>query len=162
MKVPFFRSLTALGAVAALAGFSHAPTTVAPIPSLSATSYSSPRGLDRIDQVNLPFTNKLSGLGAGSPSRLLTSSLALPLSVSLTCGGHAAYCYATAMGGTYVGHSFSWTAYGGHVWEGGYADGTSYAEFQCAEWNDSVAYVYVEVTDDSNAYASASLTIPCR
>ncbi|HEX8321770.1 S8 family peptidase [Longimicrobium sp.] len=69
--------------------------------------------------INAAFVNKLSGIGTGSPNRLLNSLVGTttppptPLTASVSCPGGRDYynrvdCTATASGGSGTGYSFSW------------------------------------------------------
>jgi hypothetical protein len=116
--------------------------------------------------VSTAFTSKLSGIGTGSPNRLLNSLLAVPLSVSLSCGlymdfgGYGTHvCDAYGSGGSGE-YSYSWT----NAYEFYYAGYWSQAEVDCYAYGYGFNWpvdVWVTVTDSDGRTASASRTVPC-
>jgi subtilisin family serine protease len=111
--------------------------------------------------VNWAFTNKLTGIGSGSPNRLLNALLTTPpppLRVYLYCDSFSCTAYAT--GGSGTGYSFYW---GGGTIETYEEEGTSYAGVEsgyCDPYTNSKD-VGVTVLDSNGAYAQASQTISC-
>lgn len=96
-------------------------------------------------------------------SRLLSSSLATPLSVSMYCSKNYELegiyeCYANASGGTGTGYTFQWW----NAWED-YEDeeGWSSATVDCYSYGYGYVSVYVTVTDSGNATHSVSTTFWC-
>ncbi len=104
------------------------------------------------------FTNKLTGIGTGSPNRLLNATLAVPPSVSIYCEPY--YCDASASGGSGTGYSFTWTGAIEHSDSGGYSTAT-YS--QCAGGGTTINYrtVTVTVTDSQGGTATASRRAQC-
>jgi subtilisin family serine protease len=100
--------------------------------------------------INSAFVNKLSGIGTGSPNRLLNSLIATstPLTASVSCPGSRDYynrvdCTATASGGSGTGYSFSWHGSASEYYDQG---------------GVSKAYVTCNVNYSSGYYGSGSLT----
>ncbi|HEY0018110.1 MAG TPA: S8 family serine peptidase, partial [Longimicrobium sp.] len=80
--------------------------------------------------INAAFVNKLTGIGSGSPNRLLNALLIAPLSLSLTCQPYSAglgYCEAVASGGSGTGYSFTWA----NAYEMNDSNGWSNATAEC-------------------------------
>ena len=122
--------------------------------------------------VNGAFVNKLTGIGAGSPNRLLsaltgsTQPPALPLFIDMECqsaGGGVHSCAASAGGGSGTGYSFTWTNTQGNTWEYFDQDGYSEAEVACygGLGQGTWALVTATVTDSNGATASRSRSFNC-
>jgi aqualysin 1 len=120
--------------------------------------------------VNAAFTNKLTGIGTGSPNLLLSSLVpgnqppsGTPLSVSVNCEpySYTTYnCIATATGGSGTGYSFTW-AYGGEYYDQG---GVSKAYVQCYKYSGSYSGTlsnYGSVTDSNGNTAWFSVSRSC-
>ncbi len=109
--------------------------------------------------VNTTFSNKLSGLGTGSPNRLLNSLLVRPLRVSLTCYAHGSepWCEAYADGGSGE-YSFTWS----NAWEYANFGYGSHASVDCYAYGYPwPADVYVSVTDSEGRSAGAGASVAC-
>lgn len=117
--------------------------------------------------VNTAFASKLSGIGTGSPNRLLNSLLAVPLSVSLYCGPFDPY------GGYYYGaHVCDAYAYGGSGWYSYSWGGNAYEIYDDGYWSQAQVDCYwssnnwpigvsVTVTDSDGRTAVAYGSVPC-
>ncbi|HEX8362965.1 MAG TPA: S8 family peptidase [Longimicrobium sp.] len=106
--------------------------------------------------VSTAFVGKLTGIGTGSPNRLLNATLAVPPSVTLYCEPY--YCDASASGGSGTGYSFTWTGAAEHYDSGGYSSAT-YS--QCGGTTTQYRTVTVTVTDSQGGTASASTRAQC-
>jgi hypothetical protein len=129
--------------------------------------------------VNAAFVNKLSGIGTGSPNRLLSALVGgtqppppppgTPLAATVSCPGSRDYsnrvdCTATATGGTGTGYTFSWHGNASEYYDQG---GTSKALVMC-QVNYSGGYyssgyltAYGTVTDSSGQSVYFSTSRSC-
>ncbi|HEX8696072.1 MAG TPA: S8 family peptidase [Longimicrobium sp.] len=123
--------------------------------------------------ISAAFTNKLTGIGTGSPNLLLSSLVpgnqpppGTPLSVSVNCEPYSYYpsttynCIATATGGSGTGYSFTW-AYGGEYYDQG---GVSKAYVTCYKYSGSYHGTlsnYGNVTDSNGNTAWFSVSRSC-
>jgi hypothetical protein len=128
--------------------------------------------LRRNPQVKYVQEDGLSEIGTGSPNRLLNSTLAVPLTVSLYCdpydqsggwygyGSHTCFAYGSGGSGRY---SYSWD----NAYEVYYDSGSqlSHAEVNCyfhyVYGNSWPITVWVTVTDSDGRTAYAGQTVPC-
>jgi hypothetical protein len=121
--------------------------------------------------INAAFVNKLTGIGTGSPNRLLNALISSspppptgqPLSVTVNCYyyyGTTYDCIAQASGGSGTGYSFTW-AYGGEYYDQG---GVSKAYVYCYKYSGSYHGTlsnYGNVTDSSGNTAWFSVSRSC-
>jgi subtilisin family serine protease len=124
--------------------------------------------------VDAAYTNKLSGIGTGSPNRLLSSLVpgnqpppgSTPLTATLVgCDLYSYYnntysCTVTASGGSGTGYSFTW-AYGGEYYDQG---GVSKAYVTCYKYSGSYHGTlsnYGSVTDSNGNTAWFSVSRSC-
>jgi subtilisin family serine protease len=117
--------------------------------------------------VSWAFTNKLSGIGTGSPNRLLNSLLVTPLGVQVICQRNYYYwphwydCTAVADGGSGTGYSMTWS--NANALErsdaGGYSEALASCDFDGSfyYWTD----VYVTVSDSDGRTLTVSHALPC-
>jgi hypothetical protein len=120
--------------------------------------------------VDSAWVNKLSGIGTGSPNRLLNSLLRMPppptnsLTVSVTCidtgalySTHRFDCTAQASGGSGTGYSFIWQGNASEYYDNG---GTSKAWYPCQYVSGSNGYGYLSATavafDSNGSYKGAT------
>jgi subtilisin family serine protease len=124
--------------------------------------------------INAAWTNKLTGIGTGSPNRLLNSLLSTsppppstgPLAATVTCASYSYTtfdCTATATGGSGTGYSFTWHS-GSEYYDQG---GTSKAYVPCNK-NYSGGYptsgyltAYGTVTDSNGTSTYFSTSRSC-
>ncbi|HYW06674.1 MAG TPA: S8 family peptidase [Longimicrobium sp.] len=131
--------------------------------------------------INAAFTNKLTGIGTGSPNRLLSSLLAptpppppptAPLQATVNCVySYASYpypvtynCTAQASGGSGTGYSFQWHGNSSEYYDQG---GTSKAYIPCNKngsypyYSSGSLHAYGTVTDSNGASVYFSTSRSC-
>lgn len=169
MRTPISRFVT-LSALVATGAIADAPTAAAP----RGEGFSAVEALRRNPAVNsaiinAAFVNKLTGIGAGWPNRLLSSLEAgnqpppgrTPLSVGLYCvpqpyQGYPAYdCTAYASGGN-GSYTFNWAM----AWEY-YEDPTGISKATAPCIGAGRLDVFVQVTDSDENIAQAAYSRNC-
>lgn len=104
---------------------------------------------------NYAYSGKLTGIGTGSPNRLLNSVLDA-LHVRVSCPVDTGSCFASASGGTGTGYSFTWN----QATETSDANGFSTADVNGPCLNNIVS-VNVQLTDSGGGHASATARVNC-
>ncbi|HYH82357.1 MAG TPA: S8 family serine peptidase, partial [Longimicrobium sp.] len=117
--------------------------------------------------INAAFTNKLTGIGTGSPNRLLNSLISGnqppttgPLTVTVSCvPGSGVYdCVAQASGGSGTGYSFVWGRGGEYYDQGGTSRATAYCYYDSYTGRGSLVQ-YTTVTDSNGNTASGGVSM---
>ena len=117
--------------------------------------------------VDSAWVNKLSGIGTGSPNRLLNSTLRIPpkLNASMSCSYYSyptTYnCVVTMSGGSGTGYGFTWQSSASEYYDHG---GVSKAYVQCQKPYGSyhgTLSAYGTATDSNGSAASASWSQSC-
>ncbi|HYR08715.1 MAG TPA: S8 family peptidase [Longimicrobium sp.] len=116
--------------------------------------------------INAAFVNKLTGIGTGSPNRLLNALLTTPIIVDMECpswGGGVYTCQAYASGGSGAGYTFTWSNSNGYAWESYDEDGYSEADAACygGLGPPTTSIVTATVTDSNGGTGSKSRIMNC-